>query len=105
MSVRQIVQYIDIVESEIGEGNFDKADWSVDAGQYNEIVSKEDEVIVIGTSKYKWFKENFRFKFRYIPDEDLYTVQLSMAMGRNDNPPLMPLPVHLRPQQHKKPGF
>ena len=40
MSIRQIVQYIDIVESEIGEGNFDKEDWSVNGAQYQIITQK-----------------------------------------------------------------
>ena len=38
MSVKQIVDYIDIVEKQIGVGNFDKEDWSVSAEQYNKIV-------------------------------------------------------------------
>lgn len=37
MTVQQIVDYIDIVEQQIGVGNFDKEDWSVDADQYNKI--------------------------------------------------------------------
>ena len=37
MTVQQIVDYIDIVEQQIGVGNFDKEDWSVDADQYTQI--------------------------------------------------------------------
>lgn len=37
MTVQQIVDYIDIVEQQIGVGNFDKEDWSVDAEQYTQI--------------------------------------------------------------------
>ena len=37
MTVQQIVDYIDIVEQQIGVGNFDKEDWSVDAEQYMQI--------------------------------------------------------------------
>ena len=39
MTVQQIVDYIDIVEQQIGVGNFDKEDWSVDAEQYMQISS------------------------------------------------------------------
>ena len=39
MTIQQIVDYIDIVEQQIGIGNFDKEDWSVDAEQYNQISS------------------------------------------------------------------
>lgn len=38
MTVKQIVDYIDIVEQQIGVGNFDKKDWSVNTEQYNQIV-------------------------------------------------------------------
>ena len=37
MTVQQIVDYIDIVEQQIGVGNFDKDDWSVDSEQYMQI--------------------------------------------------------------------
>lgn len=37
MTVQQIVDYIDIVEQQIGVGNFDKEDWTVDAEQYTQI--------------------------------------------------------------------
>lgn len=37
MTVQQIVDYIDIVEQQIGVGNFDKKDWSVSAKQYDQI--------------------------------------------------------------------
>ena len=37
MSVQQIVDYIDIVEQQIGIGNFDKADWTVDTTQHAQI--------------------------------------------------------------------
>ena len=37
MTVQQIVDYIDIVEQQIGVGNFDKEDWSVDSEQYMQI--------------------------------------------------------------------
>lgn len=37
MTVQQIVDYIDIVEQQIGVGNFDKEDWTVDADQYTQI--------------------------------------------------------------------
>lgn len=37
---------------------------------FNEIVSKEDEVIVIGTSKYKWFKENYNVINDVISSDD-----------------------------------
>ena len=39
MTVQQIVDYIDIVEQQIGVGNFDKDDWSVDSEQYMQISS------------------------------------------------------------------
>lgn len=39
MTVQQIVDYIDIVEQQIGVGNFDKEDWSVDSEQYMQISS------------------------------------------------------------------
>lgn len=39
MTVQQIVDYIDIVEQQIGIGNFDKEDWSVDSEQYMQISS------------------------------------------------------------------
>lgn len=39
MTVQQIVDYIDIVEQQIGVGNFDQEDWSVDAEQYMQITS------------------------------------------------------------------
>lgn len=52
----------------------------------SELIYSACMYIIKLSHKYKWFKENFRFEFKYIPDEDLYTVQLSMAMGRNDNP-------------------
>ena len=39
MTVQQIVDYIDIVEQQIGVGNFDKEDWSVDSEQYMQITS------------------------------------------------------------------
>lgn len=38
MTVQQIVDYIDIVEQEIGVGNFDKEDWSIDERQFSKIV-------------------------------------------------------------------
>ena len=38
MTVQQIVDYIDIVEQQIGVGNFDNEDWSVNAGQYHKII-------------------------------------------------------------------
>ena len=38
MTVQQIVDYIDIVEQQIGIGNFDNEDWSVNSGQYVQIV-------------------------------------------------------------------
>lgn len=38
MTVQQIVDYIDIVEQQIGVGNFDKDDWSINAEQFNNIV-------------------------------------------------------------------
>ena len=34
MTVQQIVNYIDIIEQQIGVGNFDKDEWSIDAEQY-----------------------------------------------------------------------
>ena len=37
MTVQQIVDYIDIVEQQIGVGNFDNEDWSVNAEQYRKI--------------------------------------------------------------------
>lgn len=37
MTVKQIVDYIDIVEQQIGVGNFDNEDWSVDNKQYFKI--------------------------------------------------------------------
>lgn len=37
MTVQQIVDYIDIVEQQIGVGNFDKDDWAVDRTQYDQI--------------------------------------------------------------------
>lgn len=37
MTVQQIVDYIDIVEQQIGVGNFDNEDWSVNAEQYYKI--------------------------------------------------------------------
>lgn len=40
MSVAQIVQYIDIVESVIGEGKFDSNDWSIDSQQFQIIGEK-----------------------------------------------------------------
>lgn len=38
MTVQQIVDYIDIVEQQIGVGNFDNEDWSVNAEQYHKII-------------------------------------------------------------------
>ena len=38
MTVQQIVDYIDIVEQQIGAGNFDNDNWSVSAEQYHQIV-------------------------------------------------------------------
>jgi len=38
MTVQQIVDYIDIVEQQIGAGNFDNEDWSVNAEQYSKII-------------------------------------------------------------------
>ena len=38
MTVQQIVDYIDIVEQQIGAGNFDNSDWSVNNEQYYQIV-------------------------------------------------------------------
>ncbi|MBE7704095.1 MAG: hypothetical protein E7Z89_08635 [Cyanobacteria bacterium SIG28] len=38
MTVQQIVDYIDIVEQQIGVGNFDNEDWSVNAEQYSKII-------------------------------------------------------------------
>ena len=38
MTVQQIVDYIDIVEQQIGAGNFDNDNWSVSAEQHNQIV-------------------------------------------------------------------
>lgn len=37
MTVQQIVDYIDIVEQQIGIGNFDNDNWSVSSGQYYQI--------------------------------------------------------------------
>ena len=38
MTVKQIVDYIDIVERQIGAGKFDDDNWSVNAKQYKQIV-------------------------------------------------------------------
>jgi len=38
MTVQQIVDYIDIVEQQIGVGNFDNDNWSVNAEQYHKII-------------------------------------------------------------------
>ena len=38
MTVQQIVDYIDIVEQQIGVGNFDNEDWSVNTKQYSQII-------------------------------------------------------------------
>ena len=38
MTVKQIVDYIDIVEQQIGIGNFDNDNWSVNSTQYQQIV-------------------------------------------------------------------
>lgn len=38
MTVQQIVDYIDIVEQQIGVGNFDNNNWSVSVGQHHQIV-------------------------------------------------------------------
>ena len=38
MTVQQIVDYIDIVEQQIGAGNFDKDNWSINSEQHNKIV-------------------------------------------------------------------
>ena len=38
MTVQQIVDYIDIVEQQIGAGNFDNDNWSVNNEQYRQIV-------------------------------------------------------------------
>lgn len=56
MTVAQIVQYIDIVESEIGEGRFDSNDWKIDILQFNRICKKVngtygDEQRLIGKTR------------------------------------------------------
>lgn len=56
MSVGQIVQYIDIVESVIGKGKFDSDDWKIDAEQFYIIGQKvndtyDDEKRLIGKTR------------------------------------------------------
>ena len=38
MTVQQIIDYIDIVEQQIGVGNFDNDNWSVSSEQYRQII-------------------------------------------------------------------